>query len=203
MLLPLFPLPVVLFPKSAVPLHIFEERYKILINRSISDRVEFGVNFVAGATVSAVGCSATVRDIAHKYHDGRMDIIVQGERRFKLQQLNPEMAPYPMGTVKFLDNPEELLDVELASDTIQLFNQLIEIVYKDGRHRVDADLPVREISFLLAQKVGMELPKRQRLLELDSENERLGVLRTYLLDVLPKVERVDEIERIIRGDGYL
>jgi len=202
-LLPLFPLHTVLFPDSALPLHIFEDRYKILINKSITEKSGFGINLVEGTAITSVGCSAMVRDVVRRYEDGRMDIVVEGRRRYRIRRYTQEASPYLMGVVSYLENGGEQPDGSLVSETISLFNKLVGIVYKDNRFRVSADSSTGELSFRLAQKAGMEISQRQRFLEQDSENTRLEMFRRYLKDVLPKVERVEEIDRIIGSDGYL
>jgi Lon protease-like protein len=203
-LLPLFPLQTVLFPNSALPLHIFEERYKSLIQRSISDNAEFGINLVEGSSVSSVGCAAVVRDLLHRYDDGKMDIIVEGRRRYRVQRYDARMAEYLMGTVQFLENTAEPPDRMLLAETLRMYNALMAIVYKgDPTYLVGVDRQETDLSFVLSQKSGMDVSMRQQLLELDSENARLRLVSRYLEAVLPKVERVEEIERIIQNDGYL
>ena len=203
-LLPLFPLQTVLFPNSALPLHIFEERYKSLIQRSISDNAEFGINLVEGSSVSAVGCAAVVRDLLHRYDDGKMDIVVEGRRRYRVQRYDAQVAEYLMGTVQFLENTAEPPDRALLAETLRMYNTLVGIVYKgDPKYLVGMDREETELSFVLSQKSGMDVSMRQQLLELDSENARLRLVSRYLEAVLPKVERAEEIERIIQNDGYL
>ncbi|HMK38660.1 MAG TPA: LON peptidase substrate-binding domain-containing protein, partial [Bacteroidota bacterium] len=73
--LPLFPLNVVLFPRSALPLHIFEERYKVLINECVERGTPFGVALAREKGMADVGCSAVVSSVTRRYDDGRMDIV--------------------------------------------------------------------------------------------------------------------------------
>jgi ATP-dependent Lon protease len=202
--LPLFPLQVVLFPNSALPLHIFEERYQILINRSIAGRSEFGINLAERTVLSPVGCTAMVRDVVQRYEDGRMDIVVVGGRRYKLLRYEASTAPYLIGSVLFLENTSEEVDTNLKEEAVSLYNKLVEIVYRnDERLTVRSEDSRHEVSFRMAQKAGMDLATRQKLLELDSENRRLALLREYLTQVLPKVERAEEVDRVVRSDGYL
>ena len=202
-LLPLFPLHAVLFPNSALPLHIFEDRYKLLIGKSMTEGSSFGINLAEGTTVTTVGCSAIVREVIRKYQDGRMDIVVEGRRRYRINRYSEEPSPYLLGIVTYLKSAKEDPDEALISETTRLYNRLIEKVYGDGRFRVNAGSSTGELSFQLAQKAGMEISQRQAFLELDSENNRMEMLRSYLQSVLPKVERVEEMARIINSDGYL
>jgi len=201
-LLPLFPLQVVLFPNSALPLHIFEERYKILINECMAEEKEFGINLVNGDIVSDVGCTAVVKEVYRRYDDGRMDIAVKGRRRYELRRYDTFAAPYLVGVVEYLSVPDESVDEDLAHATLSLYNKLIATVYKGKLPQVQGKV-TRELSFLLAQKSGMDLLQRQRLLETPSENERLRMLRSYLAEVFPKLREYQQIERVVKSDGYL
>jgi len=201
--LPLFPLQVVLFPGSRLPLHIFEERYKVLVNSCIREEKEFGIVLEKSDGLADVGCTASILSVLKVYGDGRMDIVVEGRRRFKIHRLETERAPYLVGEVEYLDAVAEPVDESLVAETIRLYNAVVALVYKG---KVDAISPVSQIpdvSFLIVQKAGMDLSQRQHMLEIQSEAERLQLLRDYLQAVLPKIEQAGEIERIVRGDGYL
>jgi len=201
--LPLFPLQVVLFPGSMLPLHIFEERYKALINECTNGKREFGINLVDGQRFCPVGCKASVTQVLQRYDDGRMDIVVQGGDRYTLLRYGDDVAPYLVGFVEKLWDRNEQVDNEVARDTVALYNRLIAAAYKDKVQPVPAEAEVDGISFRLAQKAGMSLRQRQELLELCSENERLRLLHKYLTEVIPRLEDLEELERIIRSDGYL
>ena len=202
-LLPLFPLNVVLFPDSILPLHIFEERYKQLINECLSGEKEFGINLVQENVVAKVGCTAQVASLLKRYEDGRMDIAVTGKRRYTLKELVESPSLYSVGRVEFLQGNDEVPDVKLAAEAVQLHNQLVEIVYRDASFQVEYEVGEGVLSFKLAQKAGMELALRQQLLDSNSENERLSILHAYFIEVVPKLERLEEVERVIRTDGYI
>ncbi|MEA2621481.1 MAG: uncharacterized protein QOH61_391 [Chloroflexota bacterium] len=110
--LPLFPLHSVLFPGVALPLHIFEERYRTMVSRCIERNEPFGVVLmrdgqeVGGGPVSLaeVGTTAIIRQ-AGRYSDGRMDIITVGGRRFRIGELDPDREPYLVGEVTILEEP--------------------------------------------------------------------------------------------------
>ena len=202
-LLPLFPLQVVLFPGSALPLHIFEERYKQLIGECLREGAEFGINLADGKTVSPIGCTAIVRSVRRRYDDGRMDIVVEGRRRYRLEEFFDDRAPYPVGSVRFIAEPEEAVDLALAEQTVGLYEALVAVVYKEGlRDRLPSP-DAREVSFVIAQKAGLDLQQRQGILEIESENDRLRALKAHLTDVIPKLRQFEEVERVIRSDGYL
>src|ERR1700690_321568 len=102
-LLPLFPLQVVLFPRTALPLHIFEERYKQMIEEVLRGKSEFGVVLAGEKGIVNTGCTATVEKVLKKYPDGRMDLLTLGRRRFEIIMLNDE-KPYLRGAVEYFDD---------------------------------------------------------------------------------------------------
>lgn len=201
--LPLFPLQVVLFPHAALPLHIFEERYRTLIRLSIRDAAEFGIVLMMKDRMSTVGCSAAVTTVLQSYDDGRMDILVEGRRRFRTVRVREEEAPYLVGDVEFFAPPAALPQRALFERTVGMYNHLVQLVYAGKVKTLDPGVPGPDLSYVMAQKAGMELEQRQRLLELETEEERLEVLQAYLTLVLPRLEKLDEIERVIRSDGYM
>jgi Lon protease-like protein len=201
--LPLFPLQVVMLPGARLPLHIFEERYRTLINECVREEKEFGITLALGGEVSMVGCSAVVASVLKRYPDGRIDIIVEGRRRFRIEKYEASGAGYLVGEVEYMAIENEPINHRLAKETIRLYNNLVEVVYKNKISPVEEGTSDYQLSFLLAQKAGMDLPQRQLLLETSSENQRLKLLRNYLAEVVPKLTRASEIERVIRSDGYL
>src|ERR1700735_4539819 len=88
MKIPLFPLEVVLFPEAALPLHIFEDRYKEMIGVCLAEKIAFGVVCAQREGLAVVGCTAEIVRILEKYPDGRMDILCQGARRFEIENLD-------------------------------------------------------------------------------------------------------------------
>ena len=99
-LLPLFPLPVVLFPRTPLPLHIFEERYKEMMRDVLESKAEFGVVLAGEKGIVNTGCTAIVERVLKNYPDGRMDLVAQGRRRFEIILLNDEKS-YLRGAVEF------------------------------------------------------------------------------------------------------
>ena len=201
--LPLFPLQVVLFPGSLLPLHIFEERYKVLINECVTGKKSFGINLVEGRKFSVVGCKACVHRILERYDDGRMDIVVQGGERYHLLRYEDNVAPYLVGFVEEFRERSEQANADVVRETVALYNRLVAAAYKNKLRPVSMDTPTDGMSFALAQKVGMSLQQRQALLELPSENDRLRLLHTYLTEVIPRLKDFEELDRIIHNDGYI
>src|SRR5512142_395198 len=89
-LIPLFPLHVVVFPRTRLPLHIFEERYKEMVGRAIREESEFGIVLAKDDGIVNAGCTVKVEKVLEMYADGRMDILTRGERRFEVAGLNSD-----------------------------------------------------------------------------------------------------------------
>ncbi|HEY0633428.1 MAG TPA: LON peptidase substrate-binding domain-containing protein, partial [Thermoleophilaceae bacterium] len=81
---PLFPLGIVLLPSEVVPLHIFEERYKLMIGECLETGGEFGIVWLSDEGLRDVGCTARVSQVLEELEDGRMNVLVAGGRPFRL-----------------------------------------------------------------------------------------------------------------------
>src|SRR3954463_10119955 len=104
-LIPLFPLNVVVFPRTRLPLHIFEDRYKEMVGNALRDESEFGVVLAREDGIVNAGCTVAVEKVLEMDPDGRMDILTAGKRRFDIAAINEE-KPYLQGEVRFFDDDE-------------------------------------------------------------------------------------------------
>jgi Lon protease-like protein len=201
--LPLFPLSAVLFPGSSLPLHIYEERYKILVRNCLKAESGFGINLVRATGMASVGCSATVTQVLREYDDGRQDIVVKGGLRYDLLRTDDGRAPYLFGEVRFISDDGGVADRSLSQETIRLLNEVIARAYKGDVAPFAPDREEGGLSYVLAQKAGLDLEQRQAILELSGENERMQKLHQHLKELLPRLEYVEEVERVVKNDGYL
>jgi Lon protease-like protein len=199
-LLPLFPLQVVALPKSIVPLHIFEERYKKMVGASIRDKSEFGIVLVHEEGIVNAGCTVFVDQILKEYPDGRMDIQCMGTRRFEVVLLNQE-EEFLQGTVQYFDDDPEAPDpdAELKRQAIHAWRDVRGLTEKS--EATEPDLAEPELSFVLAQIVS-DLNNRQVLLQMRSEAERLAHLVQFFRNFLVRQKRVLEIRRIAPTNGH-
>ena len=205
--IPLFPLGVVLFPTSRVPLHIFEDRYKKLCEESLRNHSTFGINYVEEDKLHSIGCTAQIADIIKRYPDGKLDIITEGVRRYEIvkyeQGSDTDLA---FATIRWIEDVDEERDIELAEETINLFNELCDVAYKGTIDALDSQIwrsADKLPSFAIAQKSGLEAEQRQALLAITSENERLSILKNFLTQLLPKVLEIEAVNDLIRNDGYI
>lgn len=171
-----------LVPGLVMPLHIFEPRYRVLI-QALMDLPEgaprhFGVIATrpgldpeVQSGLHEIGCTAQLREVT-PYDDGRFDVVAVGHLRFRLNELDEDAAtPYHTGLVDFIDEPDGEADL---SDLAELV-ALRFAAYRDRLRVEQSGVPTdpRVLSYLVAAAVVLELPERQALLELATTAERL------------------------------
>jgi len=199
----LFPLSIVLFPDSTYPLHIFEERYKKLIADCLAKFQDFGINLVTTHKIFEVGCTASISDVLRTYEDGKLDILVRGMRRYKLVQVHKSESLYQQGDIEYFDDVEEIFDDVMHVKCVEQYNQITEIVKSINIEKLDAhSINIPNPSYLIAQKSGLTNIQKQKLLEINSENERLSFLNEHLKMIVPMLEESEYIATIIKNDGY-
>ena len=125
-LLPLFPLEVVLFPGTPLPLHIFEPRYKAMIGECLAEHRTFGVVRALEQGLADVGCTAEIVTVVKEYPDGQMDIVTEGRQRFEVMRINQERSFLRAEVVMIEDNPGTT-PPEATSRAVQLHSDLLTI----------------------------------------------------------------------------
>ena len=199
--IPLFPLNVVLLPGAPLPLHIFEERYKQMVNECLESESEFGMVLADESGTRRVGCTARIVELVERYEDGRMLILVEGSRRFKLNNILTG-RPYYMGEIEYLEEePEE--DVNAwAEECIALLERVVEAA-TEGSVGIEIDPPYRNLSFAIAGRVEFDLETRQQILELTSEKERLQKVKELLTAASQRLERERQARDKAQTNGHL
>ena len=188
-LLPLFPLDLVLLPHTNLPLHIFEPRYKEMIGECLTNRWEFGMLAVEDQSVAAIGCTASITKVFNRFPDGRMNILVRGQRRFEISQLNDEKS-YLRGRPQFFDDdPGELPSSDVLERSMALYSRLKELAKIETQAFQDTPLSTdTQLSYRLIAGVPAELTWQQSLLELRSERKRLALVVDYLQELIEEFE---------------
>jgi Lon protease-like protein len=175
-LLPLFPLQVVLFPRTALALHIFEERYKQMIGEVLRGKTEFGVVQAGERGVVNTGCTASIEKVLKEYPDGRMDLLTIGRRRFEIIMLNNE-KPYLRAAVEFFDDEaSEPIAPEVETRVLEAYKDIR--AQENDDDQADPEMTDPQLSFQLAQVVS-DLEFRQVLLATRSEADRMKRLADF------------------------
>ena len=101
--IPLFPLGLVLIPRLPLPLHIFEERYKLMLGECLAEDKEFGIAYYNAADIKTAGCTARILKVIKRYDDGRLDILTHGQRRFLIREIYDSKA-YLEARITYFDD---------------------------------------------------------------------------------------------------
>lgn len=199
--IPLFPLPnLVLFPQVAVPLHIFEDRYKLMISRCIDQADVFGLVLLReGAeqedqeTIMPVGVTARVVQV-DRLEDGRLNILAAGEERFRILEFTGQ-SPYWTADVEFLeDEPEEKADLQEAYDKVtRLYRHVADLTAQlKETESPQLDLPDTPLglSYMVSYVLDLSATRKQELLETTSTLFRLDALSSDLETLIAQLETI-------------
>lgn len=197
--LPLFPLGLVLFPGEAIPLHIFEERYRDLVRHCLETDNPFGIVLTAGDDLATVGCAARIERVLQRYEDGRLDIVVVGAERFEIEEVAQERS-YLTARVNSYEPIEQLAIGEERERVITLHMKLVELTGDTIRPSI-YEGPKR-ISFVVAQNAGLDNARKQDVLELKTEKERLEYLARYLEAIIPEIEAARSRRQKVQSNGH-
>ena len=201
--IPLFPLGLVLLPQMPLPLHIFEERYKLMIAECLKRNAAFGIVFFNGSDIQTIGCSASILKVLKRHSDGRLDILTHGEERFTIKDMY-DRKPYLEGRVTFFDDePEENPDAcqKLARRGMALLKQFTTIAEMQDGYGFTEPLDAKSISFVIAGCEGFSKEEKQMFLEMTSTYKRLKKSVAALEKIIERAKITSEIRKIIGGNG--
>ena len=199
-LLPLFPLDLVLFPGTPLPLHIFEPRYKEMISECLDLKKSFGVVRAKEEGVAEIGCTAEIIAIAKKYSDGRMDIVAQGRERFEVMQVNQE-RPFLQAEVLYLQDEPVKASPEEIAQALTLQGEIVRLAGSAPPERSGED--TAQLSFNLVGPLPLDLDFKQTLLGMKSESERMQAVISYFEAILPNLRRTVQVRQRAGGNGHV
>lgn len=212
--LPLFPLPVVLFPGVPLPLHIFEPRYRQMLLDIRAAKNLFGLAYFDPSTAEKdvppaghVGCVAEVTEV-QTFPDGRSNILTLGVIRYRLESYVERGDPYLVAQVSYFedDDEDEAVLAGPAREVAETFTRIAQAVRTINDER--ATLPditntePQRLSFLVAAAMEIDAEVKQELLELRSTSERLERLRAMLNIAVTGYEERARIHELAKGNGY-
>ena len=198
--IPLFPLDIVLFPGQAVPLHIFEPRYRQMTRHCIDTQSPFGIVYVIGVRISQTGCSAIIVKILKEYEDGRSDILTAGQNAFRLLATHEE-KPYLEADVEYLEEDFMGIDPAVSARLEELCNQCHQLLYGEDAPRFETEGGI-SLAYHVASELPVEAAIRQSLLEIRSEPERQTRLVAHLTDWYPQLQRRERVRGKAGGNGH-
>ncbi|MGZ4463014.1 MAG: LON peptidase substrate-binding domain-containing protein [Gaiellaceae bacterium] len=197
----LFPLPLVLLPGERIPLHVFEPRYRELIAECLEQRRSFGVLLSEEESLREVGTEASVVEVLEQTEDGRSTILVEGGSRFRLSELTAGRSFRTGLAEPFADEREDEPEQELVDRTMELFRRLAALTETDIDELLEEGIEPR--AFSIAAHVELELERKQELLELRSERERMELLASLLERAALAISHMREQRQRASGNGRL
>ncbi len=196
-MLPLFPLNLVVFPNEELNLHIFEPRYKQLINDCLREKTTFGI---PSHVVNKIefGTEVEITEVAKTYEDGRMDIKTKGLRTFKVINFqNPwQNKDYAGGTVELLETVKDedpQLKIEILEKAKELFQWL--------KIENDIDLSTGEI-YTFIHKIGLKPEEEYKLIQIPTQSLRQQFILNHLSKIIPMLERAEKAKEKVKMNGH-
>jgi ATP-dependent Lon protease len=212
--LPLFPLPVVLFPGVPLPLHIFEPRYRQMLDDIRVSNNLFGLTYFDSSsterdtpTPGQIGCVAEVTETL-TLPDGRSNILTIGLVRYRIDSYVERGNPYLVVRVSYFedDDDDEGSLLIAASDVAETFTRIARAVRTINDERVNlpdiSDTEPQQLSFLVSAAMEVEVEIKQELLELRSTAERLQRLRGMLDQAVDGYEERARIHELAKSNGH-
>lgn len=198
-IIPIFPLELVVYPEEALRLHIFEPRYKQLINEIADSKEHFGIPSVVNKHMGGLGTMMELEEITGVDENGEMDIKTRGREIFRIAEL-VKLVPgklYSGARVEIAPNElsgdDELMRQVLSG--VRLMHKLLKV--EKPFHKPPGTLK----SYDVAHHAGLSLKQEYELLGLASENERLDFLNRHLTRILPTVMEMESLKHKIQMNG--
>src|ERR1051326_3000335 len=212
--LPIFPLPVVLFPGMPMPLHIFEERYRKMLSDIRAGNNLFGLSYFDPSTsdrdlppAGHIGCVAEVAE-SQGLPDGRSNILAVGIVRYEMESYIERGDLYLVGRAKYFEDEDEddpLLTTQsqdVATMFMRVANSIRAINDERGSLPDISGTEPQRLSFIVSAAIEIEADKKQELLELRSTSERLGRLRDLLARVVGNYEERARLHSVAKRNGH-
>lgn len=197
---PIFPLEIVVYPGEQLNLHIFEDRYKQLINECFLEKKPFGIPTVLNNKVAEMGTLVEITEIAAVHDDGKIDIRTKGLSVFRVLEVI-KTIPEKLYSGAIVDYPAND-DARQARIMQRLMNNLRELhmllnVDKDFK-KPDEEL----LSYDVAHHAGLSLEEEYELLGLLREDQRLEYLKRHLNKVLPVIAGAEQLRKRVKLNGH-
>lgn len=199
--IPVFPLGIVVYPGEAVNLHIFEPRYKQLVNECYTEGKPFGIPTVIDNKLNEMGTLVRITEMVQVYDNGEMDIRTRGIRVFRVLEMIKSIPDklFSGAIVNYPDNVEGPGKRELMQKVVNAIRELHRLlnISKDF-HKPDEELAAYDI----AHHAGLSLQEEYELLGLLREEQRQEYLKRHLGRVLPVIAELESLKEKVKLNGH-
>jgi len=194
---PLFPLSLVALPHELVPLHVFEERYRVMFDELLDNDGEFGIVWLTESGMQGIGCACEIDQVLERMEDGRLNVLTRGTRPFRIVERQDDM-PYPAATVEFLHDHDEVVDEGAAEAARTAY---AELVVEATDNEPDPDELAERTAYAMAATVDFGLDAKQGLLDLRSENARMRLVTRLFRAAVKRLDFVERAQARARSNG--
>jgi len=194
---PLFPLSLVALPHELVPLHVFEERYRVMFDELLDNDGEFGIVWLTESGTQGIGCACEIEQVLERMEDGRLNVLTRGTRPFRIVERQDDM-PYPAATVEFLHDKDEVVDEGAAEAARTAY---AELVVEATDNEPDPDELAERTAYAMAATVDFGLDAKQGLLDLRSENARMRLVTRLFRAAVKRLDFVERAQARARSNG--
>ncbi len=198
--IPIFPLGIVVYPGEDLNLHIFEPRYKQLINECYNEKKHFGIPSVIDSHIQDYGTLVQITEITTVHENGEMDIKTKGDKVFRVLEIIKEVPEklYSGAIVNYPPNHQHG-----SAEVMRRVVNSIKELYKLLKVKKDFKKPDTELtSYDLAHHVGMSLQEEYELLGLMHERQRQEYLKRHLTKVIPLVAEMESLKKKVKLNGH-
>jgi hypothetical protein len=199
--IPVFPLGIVVYPGESLNLHIFEPRYKQLVNECYTENKPFGIPTVIDNKLNEMGTLVRITEMVKVYDNGEMDIKTQGLRVFRVLEMirNVPDKLFSGAIVNYPENSEGPGQPELMQKVVKALLELHRLlkISKDF-HKPEEELT----SYDLGHHAGMSLQEEYELLGLLREEQRQEFLKRHLAKVLPVIAEMETLKEVVKLNGH-
>lgn len=198
--IPIFPLGIVVYPGEDLNLHIFEPRYKELIQECSKSGKQFGIPTVINDKVNEMGTLMQLTEISKEYDNGEMDIKTKGVKVFRILEVVKEIPDklYSGAIVNYPDNQEQG-NRALMTSVVKAIRELHAIL----KVSKDFKKPDEELwSYDVAHHAGLSLEEEYELLQLLHELQRQEYLKRHIVKVLPLLGEMENLKERVKLNGH-
>jgi Lon protease-like protein len=197
---PIFPLGIVVYPGEQVNLHIFEPRYKQLINECFQEKKLFGIPAIIKDRLQDFGTVVRITEISKVTDDGEMDIKTEGDKVFRILEVIKEI-PDKLYSGAIVNYPANHVDgsTEVMRRVVNSIHELYKLLkVKKDFHKSDDELK----SYDVAHHIGLSIEEEYELLGLMHERQRQEYLKRHLTKVIPLVAEMEHLKKKVKLNGH-
>lgn len=199
--IPVFPLDIVVFPEEKLNLHIFEPRYKQMIQECVEKKKLFGLPPVFDRKPAEYGTLMEITEVAKIYDNGEMDIRTKGVSVFQTLEFVKEIPEklYSGAIVTYPDNVIEKGETQISTIILNEVKRLYALLNLESKFPADK---TSMISYEIGHLVGFSREQEYEMLQLFTEVQRLEYIRRHLKEIIPTIQELEEMKARIQRNGH-